>query len=113
MADQQSAFASHQRNVAGLNQIQEAAHESTMKALRERGRFSSVGSDHGGHQAVIDQIHERSAFSDPWTNTEIDLDGQYKYNFTNGLVDYYRTDDAGFDPASLRGDLRPIDPLGR
>lgn len=112
MADQKAAFASHQRNMAGLNQLQDAAHESYMKTLRSRGSFSSVGGDYGGQQAVVDQIHERSSFADPWTNSEVALDGQYKHNFTNGLGDYYRTDDPSFDPASLQGDWRRIDPLG-
>lgn len=112
MADQKAAFASHQRNMAGLNQIQDVAHESYMKTLRSRGSFASVGSDYGGQQAVVDQIHGRSSFADPWTNSQIALDGQYKYNFTNGLGDYYRTNDPGFDPASLQGDWRAIQPLG-
>ncbi|MEZ5653535.1 MAG: hypothetical protein R3E87_23620 [Burkholderiaceae bacterium] len=112
MADQQAAFASHQRNMAGLNQIQDAAHEGYMKTLRSRGSFSSVGSDYDSHKALIDQIHERSSFNDPWTNSEIALDGQYKYNFTNGLGDYYRTNDPSFNPGSLQGDWRAINPLG-
>lgn len=112
MADQKAAFASHQRNMAGLNQIQDAAHESYMTTLRSRGSFASVGGDYGGQQAVVDQIHGRSSFTDPWTNSQIALDGQYKYNFTNGLGDYYRTNDVSFEPASLQGDWRKIDPLG-
>lgn len=112
MADQKAAFASHQRNMAGLNQLQDVAHESYMKTLRSRGSFASVGSDYGGQQAVVDQIHGRSSFTDPWTNSQVALDGQYKYNFTNGLGDYYRTNDASFEPASLQGDWRKIDPLG-
>ena len=112
MADQKAAFSSHQRNMAGLNQIQDAAHESYMTTLRSRGSFASVDSDYGGQQAVVDQIHGRSSFADPWTNSRIALDGQYKYNFTNGLGDYYRTDDPGFDPASLQGNWRAIRPLG-
>ncbi|MEZ5658468.1 MAG: hypothetical protein R3E83_08025 [Burkholderiaceae bacterium] len=112
MADQQAAFASHQRNMAGLNQIQDVAHESYMKTLRSRGSFASVGNEYGSHQALIDQTHERSSFADPWTNSQIALDGQYEYNFTNGLGDYYRTNDPSFDPASLQGDWRSIKPLG-
>lgn len=59
-----AAFASHQRNMAGLNQLQDA------------------------------------------------LDGQYEHNFTNGLGGYYRTDDVSFDPASLQGNWRRIEPFG-
>lgn len=112
MADQQAAFASQQRNMAGLNQLQDVAHESYMKTLRSRGSFSTVASDYDGQQAVVDQIHGRSSFADPWSNSQVALDGQYEYNFTNGLGDYYRTDDASFDPASLQGDWRRIEPLG-
>lgn len=111
MADRQAAFNSHQKNVAGLNQLQDVAHESYMKTLRSSGSFSSVGSDYSSHDAFIDQTHERTTFRDPWAESEINLDGQYQYNYTNGLGDYYRTNDPGFEPASLQGDWQSIDPL--
>jgi hypothetical protein len=111
MADRQASFASHQKSMAGLNQLQDVAHESYLKSLQSSGSFSSVGSDYSSHDAFIDQTHERTSFTDPWAGSEISLDGQYDYNYTNGLGDYYRTDDPGFEPASLQGDWQAIDPL--
>lgn len=111
MADQKAAFASHQKNMAGLNQLQDVAHENYMKTLRSNGSFSSLGSDFGSHDKVIDQIHERQSFQDPWTGTTVSLDGQYEHNYTNGLGDYYRTNDASFDYNSLNGDWKPIEDL--
>lgn len=113
MADQKAAFASHQKNMAGLNQLQDVAHESYMTSLRSSGSFSSVGSDFDSHNKTIDQIHERQSFQDPWTQQTISLDGQYEYNFTNGLGDYYRTNDASFDYNSLNGDWKPIQDLNQ
>jgi hypothetical protein len=111
MADRQAAFASHQKSMAGLNQLQDVAHESYMTTLRSNGSFSSVGGDYSSHDAFIDQTHERTSFTDPWAGSEISLDGQYDYNYTNGLGDYYRTNDPAFEPASLQGDWQAIDPL--
>jgi hypothetical protein len=110
MADRQAAFHSHQKSMAGLNQLQDVAHESYLKTLQNSGSFSSVGSDYSSHDAFIDQTHERTSFKDPWAGSEISLDGQYDYNYTNGLGDYYRTDDSSFEPASLQGDWQAIDP---
>jgi hypothetical protein len=111
MADQKASFASHQKNMAGLNQLQDVAHESYMKTLRSTGTFSTVGSDYSSHNANIDQIYERQSFTDPWSNSKVALDGQYEYNYTNGLGDYYRTNDPNFNPSSLQGDWNKIDPL--
>jgi hypothetical protein len=111
MADQKASFASHQKNMAGLNQIQDVAHENYMKTLKSNGSFSTIGSDYGSHNAFVDQIYERQSFNDPWTNNKVALDGQYDYNYTNGLGDYYRTNDPNFKPSSLQGEWNKIDPL--
>lgn len=111
MADQKAAFASHQKNMAGLNQIQDVAHESYLNKLRGTGTFSTVGSDYTTQDNIVDQIHERQSFQDPWTEKTISLDGQYEYNYTNGLGDYYRTNDASFDYNSLQGDWKPVKSL--
>jgi hypothetical protein len=52
-----------------------------------------------------------TSFTDPWAGSEISLDGQYEYNYTDEPGDYYRKNDSAFEPASLQGDWQAIDPL--
>jgi len=110
MANNQAAFNAHQQNMRSMSQTQDASYNSYMNGLRNSGSYSSNGSDYSSHNAFIDQMHERSTFNDPYSGQEMHLDGQYDYNYTNGLGDYYRTDDPSFDPNSLQGDWQQIEP---
>ncbi|MGD1891727.1 MAG: hypothetical protein ACFB15_14200 [Cyclobacteriaceae bacterium] len=110
MANNQAAFNAHQQNMQSMSQVQDASYNSYMNNLRNSGSYNSSGSDYSSHNAFIDQMHERSTFNDPYSGQEMHLDGQYDYNYTNGLGDYYRTDDPSFDPNSLQGDWQQINP---
>ena len=110
MANRQASFNAHQQNMQSMSQAQDASYNSYMNNLRNSGSYNSSGSDYSSHNAFIDQMHERSTFNDPYSGQEMHLDGQYDYNYTNGLGDYYRTDDPSFDPNSLQGDYQQIEP---
>lgn len=109
MQQRWDAFNNSQQNIANMNNIRDANHANYINNLRSSG--SMYGSEYNGQDAFIDQIHERSTFNDPWSGQERHMDGQYDYNYTNGLGDYYRTNDPSFDPNSLPGDYQQIDPL--
>lgn len=109
MANRQAAFDAHQQRMGTMSEMQDASFNNYMNNLQNSGSYQS-GSDYSGQDALVDQIHERSTFNDPWSGQEKSLDGQYDYNYTNGLGDYYRTDDPGFDPNSLQGDWQQIEP---
>ncbi|MDF9795464.1 hypothetical protein OKW21_000727 [Catalinimonas alkaloidigena] len=108
MANNQAAFDASQRNISEMNQIRDAQHNSYMNSMSNSGSYSTNG--YSSQDAYIDQIHERSTFNDPWSEQERHMDGQYDYNYTNGLGDYYRTDDPSFDQNSLQGDWQQIEP---
>ncbi len=112
MLDNQNRFNAHQQNMADMNQIQDARQESWLNGFRNSGSSSNNGnSGYDGQDAYIDGIHERSTFYDPDSGYERSLDGQYDYNYTDGLGNYYRTNDANFDPNSLQGDWQEVEPL--
>jgi len=110
MSQRQAAFDAHQQNMRSMSQAQDASHQQFMGNLRNSGSYSSGNNGYSGHDAFIDQIHERSTFLDPYSGQEVHMDGQYKYNFTNGLGEFYRTNDPSFDPSSLQGNWQPINP---
>ncbi|MEK6478958.1 hypothetical protein WJR50_15535 [Catalinimonas sp. 4WD22] len=110
MANNQAAFDASQRNISEMNQLRDANHNSFMNDLRNSGSYNTNSNGYSSHDAYIDQIHERSTFNDPWSGQEMHMDGQYDYNYTNGLGDYYRTDDPNFDHNSLQGDWQQIEP---
>ncbi|WPP49748.1 hypothetical protein [Catalinimonas niigatensis] len=112
MADNQAAFDAHQGRMRDMSQLQDAQHKRYMSDPISSGSYnSSSSSGYGSHDAYIDGIHERSTFDDPWSGQQQNMDGQYDYNYTNGLGEYYRTNDPSFNPNSLQGDWQEITPL--
>ncbi len=111
MRNQQALFDRSQRNIADMNRIRDQQHAQFMGNLRGTGSTGQTGTGYDGQAAVVDQIYGRSSFNDPDTGQVRSMDGQYKYNYTDGLGHYHRTDDPNFDPASLPGDWRQTDPL--
>ncbi len=109
MANRQAAFDAHQQRMGTMSQMQDASFNNYMNNLQNSGSYSHV-SDYNSQDAFVDQIHERSTFNDPWSGQEKHLEGQYDYNYTNGLGEYYRTNDPNFNHHSLQGDWRPIQP---
>lgn len=109
MRNSRNSFDSHQQRMGQMSQIQDQSFNNYMNGLRNSGSYNS-GTGNSSQDAYIDQIHERSTFNDPWSGQEQHMDGQYDYNYTNGLGDYYRTNDPSFDPHSLQGDWQQIEP---
>lgn len=112
MRDQKAMFDSSQRNIADMNRMRDQQHEQFMQQLG--GGAADAGQGGGGYDgqaAAVDQIWGRQSFNNPDTGQVQSMDGQYKYNYTDGYGHYHRTNDPNFDPASLPGDWRPTDPL--
>ena len=109
MAQRNAAFNAHQQRMGQMSQMQDQSFNNYMEGLRNSSSYNS-GTDYNSQDAFIDQIHERSTFNDPWSGQEQHMDGQYDYNYTNGLGDYYRTNDPSFDPNSLQGNWQQIEP---
>ncbi|MEQ9438249.1 MAG: hypothetical protein RIG62_04345 [Cyclobacteriaceae bacterium] len=110
MANNQAAFNAHQQRMGQMSQTQDASFNNYMNNSRNNNSSAWSNSGYSGQNAIVDQIHERSTFENPDTGYDISLDGQYDYNYTNGLGDYYRTNDPSFDQNSLQGDWQLVDP---
>ena len=109
MSALQQMHNSHQQMMKGLYEASDARHQQWMNS--QFGSGSSGGSDYSGHDAFIDQIHEQTSFQDPYTGQTIQQDGQYDYWYTNGMGDYYGTNDPSFNANSLQGNWQSIQPL--
>ena len=75
------------------------------------GTSAWQGSDYTSHDALIDGIHERSSFNDPYSGQQLSRDGQYDYWYQNNLGEYHGTNDPSFDTHALQGNWQQIDPL--
>ena len=114
MASNQAQFDAHQQRMQSQSQSFDQMNQQWMSDFRSSGGSAWAGSGgdgYGSHEAFIDQIHGQQSFADPYSGQQMQMDGQYDYNYTNGLGDYYRTDDPNFDPNSLSGDWQAIDPM--
>jgi hypothetical protein len=112
MADQQASFNAHQQRMGEMSQINDANNARWMENFRNSGSYNASGNTgYSSHDAYIDQIYEQSTFNDPYSGQDVQLEGQYDYNYTNGLGDYYQTNDPSFDPHSLQGDWQQTEPL--
>lgn len=78
--------------------------------MNSGSRAPTSSGDYDSQDTFIDQTHERTTFNDPYSGQEIHKDGQRDRSFTNGLGDYYGTDDPGFNQHSLSGDWQGIEP---
>nr|WKN40087.1 hypothetical protein K4G66_15440 [Tunicatimonas sp. TK19036] len=111
MAQRQAAFNAHQQRMQQNSQAQDASFNNYMNNAQTSYPSAWSNSGYSGQNAIVDQIHERSTFENPDTGYDISLDGQYDYNYTNGLGDYYRTNDPSFDQNSLQGDWQQTEVL--
>ena len=110
MADNQARFQAHQQMMQERYDASDRQHQQWMDDFRSSGSSAYAGSDYTGHEAFIDGIHERSTFEDPYSGQQVQHEGQYDHWYTNGLGDYYGTDDPAFNSNSLNGDWQPIEP---
>ena len=99
MADNQARFQAHQQMMQERYDASDRQHRQWMNDFRSSGSSAYAGSDYTGHEAFIDGIHERSTFDDPYSGQQVQHEGQYDHWYTNGLGDYYGTD----DPAHASG----------
>lgn len=112
MQQRWNAYNSHQQNMQQNSQMQDQSFQNYMGNLRNDNfsAWDNSGGDYSTQDAYVDMIHERQTFDDPNSGFSQSLDGNYKYNFTDGQGNYYRTNDASFDYHSLPGNWQTIDP---
>ncbi len=72
---------------------------------------STTGSGYSSNDQFLDAITGYSTFDDPQTGYQRRIEGHYQYNFTDGMGNYYGTNDPNFDYGVLGNSWRPIDPL--
>lgn len=108
MAQLRANHNAHQARMRDIYAASDAQHQQFMTQLRSSGGSNS--SDYSSHDALIDQIHERSTFNDPYSGQETHREGQYDHWYTDGMGEYYGTDDPSFDPNSLPGNWERIEP---
>lgn len=112
MQQRWNAFNSHQQNMAQMSQMQDNSYQQYMNNLQNDNysAWGNGGEGYTGQDAFVDMIHENQTFQDEWSGYNQSLEGQYKYNFTDDMGNYYRTDDANFNYHSLPGNWRPVQP---
>lgn len=115
----QQSNASHQSRMAS----NQAAFDATQKAHRETqaayqasndswyDRNLGAGSEYNSTSAFNDAMTGHSTFNDSYSGHQTRQEGHYNYWYSNGLGEYYGTDDANFNPASLQGDWQSVQPL--
>lgn len=115
----QHANRSHQSRMAS----NQAAFDATQKAHRETqaayqasndswyDRNLGAGSEYNSTSSFNDAMTGHSTFNDAYSGHQTRQEGHYDYWYSNGLGEYYGTDDANFNPASLQGDWQSVQPL--
>ncbi|MGB3617720.1 MAG: hypothetical protein WBA12_06345 [Catalinimonas sp.] len=111
MATRQQMFDAHQQRMRGQQQANDQRHQQWMSDFRSDWSTNTGGGSYSTQDAHVDQIHEQSSFQDDWSGQQVQQDGQYDYWYTNGQGDYYGTDDANFNPATLPGNWQQTQPL--
>jgi len=107
MAQLEANHAAHQSRMRDVYAASDARHEAWMNT---NVRAQSSGGNYDNQDAFIDQIYERTSFNDPYSGQEIKVDGQREQWYSNGLGDYYGTDNPSFNQHSLQGDWQATDP---
>jgi hypothetical protein len=106
MANQKASFNAQQQ---AYHQTQ-AAYQSQNDAWYHNNL--GAGSQYNSSAAFTDAITGHTSFQDPYTGHQIKQEGHYNHWYTNQHGEYYGTDDASFNPATLQGDWQAIEPLG-
>jgi hypothetical protein len=111
MANSQASFNAHQQRMATMQQGFDAQNRQWSENFFGSAWGTSSGSGYSSHDAFIDGITEHSTFDDPSTGFQVRKEGHYKYNYTDGMGNFYGTDDPSFNPASLQGNWQKTEPL--
>jgi hypothetical protein len=110
MQNNQQLFNQNQQMVKQRSQAADQRHQQWMNNFNQSTPTSN--STYSSDDAYIDSIHETSTFADPDSGQNKTIDGQYQYNYTDGMGNYYGTDNPGFNPGSLpNGDWQETQPL--
>ncbi|PIE43777.1 MAG: hypothetical protein CSA50_04030 [Gammaproteobacteria bacterium] len=111
MDAQKQMFDAHQNRMRQQSAARDQNFQQWMNDFRNDGSSpSSVGS-YTSQDSFVDSIHERQTFYDPDSGFNTSRDGQYDYNYTDGMGNFYGTDNPSFDPNSLQGDWQQTQPL--
>jgi len=111
MRANQQQFDSHQRMMKDRYRSNDQQNQQWMNNFRNDNAGSAGSNGYSGQDAYIDSIHERNTFYDPDSGQNVSRDGQYEQNYTDGLGNYYGTNDPSFNPNSLQGDWQATEPL--
>jgi len=105
MASNQAAFDAQQR----AHRETQAAYQASNDAWYDRNL--GAGSTYNSSASFNDAITGHSSFNDSYSGHQIKQEGHYNYWYSNGQGEYYGTDDASFNPASLQGNWQSVQPL--
>lgn len=111
MQASQHQFNAHQQIMQDRYQNSYQQNQQWMNDYRNQGPLDSGNHGYSSHDAYIDSINETSTFHDPDSGQNVTRDGQYDYNYTDGMGSYYGTDDPGFNPNAMPGDWQETEPL--
>jgi hypothetical protein len=112
MQANQQRFDAHQKMMQGRYQQNDQQNQQWLNNFRNDS-YSGSGSNSGysGQDAYVDSIHEQNTFYDPDSGQNVSPGGQSDYNYTDGLGNFYGTDDPSFNPNSMQGDWQQVKPL--
>ncbi|MDJ0786158.1 MAG: hypothetical protein QNK05_05080 [Myxococcota bacterium] len=112
MAGNQAAFDAHQQRMAGNQAAFDAQNRQWLENFRgSGGSGASPGGGYTTNDQFNDYIRDTDTFYDPDSGQNVQLDGYYDRTFTDGLGNFYRTDDPSFDPNSMQGNWNEVQPL--
>jgi hypothetical protein len=72
----------------------------------------STYSEYSTNDYFLDTVTGYSTFNDPYSGYQVRVEGNYRYNYTDGYGNFYGTDDPWFDPnKEFNGYWYPVDSL--
>jgi len=111
MRNNQQQFNQHQQMMGERSQMFDQQNQQWMNNFTKSTPNYGSG-NYDGQDAYIDGIHETSTFADPSTGQNRTIDGQYQYNYTDSMGEYYGTDDPSYNPNMMQnGDWQEIQPM--
>jgi hypothetical protein len=111
MAGNQASFNAHQQRMASQRQSFDTQNQQWSSDFFGSDWSTSSGNGYTSHESFIDGITDHTTFDDPYSGNQIRNEGNFKYNYTDGLGNYYGTDDPSFNASSLQGNWQPIEPV--
>jgi|GEM_PF-3538094 len=111
MASNQASFEAHQQRMATMRQGYDAHNKQWSDIFFGSGWETSTGSGYSSHDSFIDAITGHTTFDDPHSGFQIKTEGHYQYNYTDGMGNFYGTDDPNFNPNTLQGNWQYIEPV--